>query len=765
MRFVALVLGLVLAALPALCQEGRSFTLEELLFLTSIHSLDLSPDGERVAMVVTRADLEEGLYQEDIWVAWADGRPPRQLTRGQEDETRPLWSPDGRWLAFLAPHQEASAIWLLPTDGGEPFPLTSPGQGDVSLYAWGPDSRHLYFLAREPAPPARAGEEEWRRQRRAEFRVREGDRRPVHFWSVDLEGDSQLLMRGDPGLADFALAPQGSRAAFISNRTGAVDSDDAYNLFVYDWKTGQRTELTSFASGPAGPPGRQVAYDGFRGAVMPRWSPDGRQVAYAAHIDPELTYSRADIWVVPATGGAPRNLSAQADRFVMDFQWRGSALVFVAADGCNQHLYRVDPQKATVRLLTPGEGCWDSLALSPDGRRAAAVYEDSRRGPEVRWFPLERPEQARTLTAFNDKVKEWRLPDQEVISWNSEGWRIEGVLTRPLGFDPGRRYPLLLAPHGGPFWHATNTLRRGLPVRWLAQKGYAVLAPNFRGSDGYGNAFAVANRGDLGGGDYRDIMAGLAHLKAQGWVDPERLGVMGGSYGGYMTNWMISQSDQFKAAVSMYGIFNLVTDFSNSEIPSFETDYLGYYYWQNPDIYRERSPSTYVERIRTPVLLLHGEADNNTFLSNSLEMYTALRKLGGTVELVTYPREGHGIADEPNHYRDACLRLGAWFDRYLLGHTAEPGDWTLHLVEARRADYPGEVSSGRLVEVVFYLETTGDSQRPLTLPLSSVQLETASGLRLTPLGIPQETLGQRVLVRGQGLEVRLGASGPALRRT
>jgi dienelactone hydrolase len=301
---------------------------------------------------------------------------------------------------------------------------------------------------------------------------------------------------------------------------------------------------------------------------------------------------------------------------------------------------------------------------------------------------------------------------------------------------------------------------------WAAE-GYAVLQPNYRGSSGYGNAFAVAIRRDLGGGDFRDILAGIDALAERGIVDPQRVGIMGASYGGYLANWAACTSDRFAAAISMFGVFNLITSTGSSDIARWERDYLGAYYWEDPEIYRRLSPASYVGQAKTPVLIIHGEGDTNTFVSNSIEMWRALKERGQIVEFARYPREGHGLR-EPNHRIDELRRCLAWFDRFVKGAGAErgtyrvgdrieaKGGYELRVLHAEDGFYAGwNESRGRVIEVAIALSGSEPTTEPWDFFLDEVTLENPAGKRLRPRGIAADVGGGRYLVEGRGQRVRL----------
>ncbi|HZP81703.1 MAG TPA: S9 family peptidase [Chthonomonadaceae bacterium] len=523
------------------------------------------------------------------------------------------------------------------------------------------------------------------------------------------------------------------------------------------------------------------------GKIHPRWSPDGRQIAFLSWLDPNFSYSRHTLFVAAvsesleaATPSPARVLTAAAfDYDLNEFVWsRHDGVIYaIAAVGTQSEVYAITAEATTRQEREKTEAELEDIDADAESGTLVYVQETNTALPEI---CLRAPDGAvHTLTKLNAEFAEtYRLPRQEVVRWTSpDGLSIEGVLTYPLDYEEGTRVPLIVQIHGGPKGRATNTLRSySMPPVWAAE-GYAVLQPNFRGSEGYGNAFALANRRDLGGGDFADIMAGVDWCLAQGIADPERLGVMGGSYGGFMTNWAIGHTDRFRAAISMFGIFHLQTDYSNSELSRWDNEYLGAYYWEDPEIYRRLSPGSYIENIKTPTLILHGDEDNNTFISNSKELYQALRHRGVTTQFVHYPREGHGLG-EPNHKLDELRRCLAWMDRYVrhggqnpgvyrLGDKVPSADGLLELcvTSAEIATFlgqpkpePGAAETG-LLEIAFTLHNLDSRQpvAPMTLSLESVRLEEQAEVPgasvLTPIGVPFNGPGGKALVEGENLRI------------
>lgn len=738
----------------------KRLTMRDMLSFRLVSQPALSRDGRRVAFIVAEADFQESRYRTDIWVVETEGGKPRPFTRSKEDESMPRWSPDGRWLAFLSNRpgrmpearqeeereQRKNQVWIMPSDGGEAIQLTQAEEG-VIAYEWSPDSRTIIYLTRETLPKPERERRERERQRKFDAVVEEKERYRREFWRIDIETrKATRLFEGDYGIAEFEVAPDGQRLAYATNYTGRVDDGKKFDLWIFSIEERRARQLTRRPGGER----------------SPRWSPDGRQIAFLAPQIADIPYSQSEVFLIPAEGGEWHEVTKAFDRGVEGFRWHpeGRDLYGLALLGTETHLMRIPVAGGSPEPITTGARVVSAFDLSADGRTLVVLSEDARSLPDL-WLLRPGSDGLTRLTEMNPELHEFEIAEQEVIRWRSvDGLEIEGILTKPIGYEPGRRYPLLVAVHGGPHSRVVNAFRQSYNLQIWAANGYAVFAPNFRGSSGYDGKFDIANRRDLGGKDFQDIMTGVDHLIRIGIADPDRLGIFGGSYGGYMTNWAITQTDRFKAAISMYGIFNLITDFSNSYLPSWEPDYLGAYYWDDLDIYIRRSPFAYVKNIKTPVLILHGEADPNTFISNSKEMYTALTHLGKTVEFVRYPREGHGFR-ELNHRLDEVRRCLEWFDRYVKGEAkteygleewVPAGDWEFEVMSVNpNVTYPGQATEGTLVEVALLFKSKSRESRALELNLErDVIVLDDAGQTLAPRGIPVEVAGARALVIGGG---------------
>ena len=805
-----------------------------------------------------KADDVTAPGEESSGGAEAEDDPTRQLTFSGDGETHPRWSPDGRYLTFLssrvdeteaAPDDDDDAptdqVWILPIDGGEARKVTSAKEG-VLDYEWVLDTNSIAYLASEPRPrPLETLRKDERHRRKIDPIVEQDDRLRRQVWRVDVDDRKPILVfTGDYGVMEFAVSPDGTRLAFITNYSGEGNDYHLADLYVRYLETGETVKL--------------VARGG--GKYHLRWSPDGKQLAFLSWLDPELSYSRECAFGVEvpqeragdvpleygkdAPGITDCRLLTELDYDIGAFEWAyppdtpednetveepiaaqdgvtalgyalaaartGSDIFALMPDGTETS--RVAGQDMTSPSTTPVflPERYD-LSRDPSGNGLVYVQESTTALPEI--FFCDTRGEAHQLTKLNaDFAETYRLPRQEVVSWTSaDGLTIEGVLTYPivekneggrmkdekssaaLSFIlPPSSFPLVVQIHGGPKGRATDTLLNYHMAAVWASEGYVVLRPNFRGSEGYGNAFAVANRRDLGGGDYHDIMTGVDWCVAQGIADPERLGVMGGSYGGYMTNWVIGHTQRFKAAISMFGIFHLQTDYSNSELSRWDNDYLGAYYWEDPEIYRRLSPGSYIEAIKTPTLIIHGDEDTNTFISNSKELYQALRHRGVTTQFVHYPREGHGVR-EPNHKLDEIRRCLAWMDKYVRHGGAKSdayrigdrvpnanGILELNVTRAEITTFLGQPKPApdtkdpnptELLEVIVSIHNLDTRQpaAPLTLALADIRLETNGGgeekreeeafsFPLPPssfpfAGVPLDVLGGKVLVEGENLRV------------
>lgn len=644
----SLHLSLLLPA-NALAQTQERPTVDDLVCLRTVSSVSWSPAGDWIAYVVTEVDTVENGYDSDVWLVSPDGEKNLKLTNSPKSDNAPQFSPDGQWVAFLSGREERQELWLISSVAGEARRLTHRQEG-VSSFCWSPDSKSIAFVTRDTLT---SDEKEAREKKKFDPKLLDKETRFSHLWRVDVEsGQLKRLTRGDFEVSLPAWSPDGKWVAFKFAPTPKTDDQYLKELCLVPSDSG---EVRRF---PEAYPDEDLI----------RWTPDSRQVLLCGPRDRMNFVEMSHVFLFSVETGESEELSKGLDNNCREPlpSPDGKFVYFRGQDGCDEHVYRVPIDGGEPVRLTRESGLRSSLSVSPDGRQLACLLENPRKPEDVCVIGLDRESESEyiLITDVNPQVRSFSLGEVSTIRWKStDGWGIEGILVRPVGYVQGSRYPAVVVIHGGPYsFRYANSFDSLLQL--LASNGYLVLAPNFRASGGYGQKFQGRKRADWGGGDYDDIMTGVDEIVKLGLADPERLGVTGWSYGGYMTAWIVTHTDRFKAAVEGAGAVNLPSFYGQSDIKAYRKFEFTGEPWEKPEIYRKLSPLSYVKNVKTPVLLVHGELDERVPMPQAQEMYTALRALGVDVEFVTYPREGHGVR-EPNHRRDMLTRYVNWFDRYL----------------------------------------------------------------------------------------------------
>jgi dipeptidyl aminopeptidase/acylaminoacyl peptidase len=562
-------------------------------------------------------------------------REVRQFTSSPKSEYSPRWSPDGRKLAFISDRADSPQIYLIASDGGEASRLTE-GKNGVRSFEWSPDGKQISFIASDPKSEA----DEKKEKDKDDARVVDRDDKHARVWLIDIESKKVRKLSPDAfQIAEAQWTPQGDR--LIVSATDHPESDqNTHRIFALAIADGQMKEL----SAPRGP---------FGGV---RVSPDGKSVTYlAARVDGPTPH---DLIVQPIEGGATKNLTGSSvDRPVFGAVWRtDGGLLAIVASGVRSQFCAID--KDGKASLLQG----DLRPSSFDARNAllAFVGERSVEAPELWLSNGEAPPEK--ATQINESWKDIPLNKPETVRYKSfDGTEVEALLLKPRSYVEGTRLPLVVMVHGGPTGAWTDSFESWGQL--LAARGYAVFYPNIRGSTGYGHRFIEMNRGDWGGADFKDVMAGVDYLISRGVADPNRLGIGGWSYGGYMAAWAVTQTGRFKAAVSGAGMSDLATEFGTEDGPAYDEWFYGLPY-EKPEGFAKSSPMTYVRNVRTPTLLLHGENDRTDPLAQSQMFYRALKRYGVESEFVVYPREPHGLQEE-KHLIDRLNRVVRWFDAHL----------------------------------------------------------------------------------------------------
>jgi dipeptidyl aminopeptidase/acylaminoacyl peptidase len=645
-------------------EKPRAWTPALMMRVKRIGPVRVSPDGKQVAFTVRRAVLEgdKSEYLTHIHLADADGGRRVQLTRGEKSCDEPRWSPDGRWIAFLSARSGKRNLWLIRPRGGEAQPLIDL-ESNVQSFKWSPDGKWLAFTALDPVTPAEKKSARQKNDARVVDENIKMSRLHVLPFStpVKLQSSARLLTKKNYSIANgrhssFDWSPDSRSIVFSHTTTPRPD----------DWTTAD-ISLVDVSSGAVKPLVHTKAAE-----EAPLYSPDGKWIAYVASDVPPTWAGTGRVHVISAAGGEPRALAETQDGFgrysdLVGWSADGGKLYFTESHGPTLKLMEL-PLKGPPAVISKGEGM--SLGgFSLNANRTMFGFG---------WEDLDKPAEAFVAAVGDFKPVQVSkvhhdLPDvplgkTRVIRWqSSDDLRIEGLLTYPVGFEKGKRYPLLLVIHGGPMGVFTRTFdgsANSYPVAAFASRGYLVLRANVRGSSGYGKKFRHLNHGDWGGGDYKDLMAGVDHVIGLGLADPKRLGVMGWSYGGYMTSWIITQTKRFRAASVGAGVTNLMSFTGTSDIPSFLPYYFGGEPWDKPEAYRSHSPMFHVKGVTTPTLIQHGERDDRVPLSQGKEWYNALKRQGCATKMVIYPRTPHSIT-EPRLLLDCMKRNLEWFDRYV----------------------------------------------------------------------------------------------------
>ncbi len=613
-----------------------------------------SPDGRLAAWTQTQAvmDGQKSEMLTQVFLARVDGSGRVQLTRGEKSANAPAFSPDSKWVFFASDRSGKRNVYRIAVDGGEAEALTA-WNGTLGAYAVSPDGRWIAFTGREPD----AAEETAKRQK-LDFRVVDENPKDFALWMVPVEPDIhgkrpvKKAASGSYHVGGFDWSPDSRKIAYEIRPT--PDADDARRSDIYEVEveTGKVRPVAASAAPEA----------------QPRYSPDGRWLAYVKGTETAKRIDGSRIALVSPTDLKSRDLPLTADESPAIAGWAGGRVLFTEPRGTHSVLYGMPVDGPPAVAFEPVRGTFGfGVSLNRTGTYAGLAIQATDEPVEAYVMDLGAAKPVRVSAANVDLPKQ-PIGETRVVRWKAQdGKEIEGLLTKPVNYQQGKRYPLILNIHGGPAGGFGETFvgNAGLyPIASFAARGWAVLRANPRGSTGYGLPFRSANVNDWGGADYQDLMSGVDYVIQIGVADPNRLAVMGWSYGGYMTNWVITQTTRFKAAATGAGLSNLISMWGTNDIPTVLDDYFEGTWYDQPERYVRMSPLAHVDKVTTPMLILHGEADVRVPTSQGYEMYSAVKRKGVPCEMVVYPRQPHG-PQEPKFVLDIMQRHLDWVAKYI----------------------------------------------------------------------------------------------------
>jgi len=662
----------LLFAHPGWSQEENSsglFTAEDILSLKSVENPQISPSGEWIAYTVESIDFEADESSTQIFMVSSDGSEVVALTASDYSASTPRWSPDGRYLGFLAAkgdEEEAKTqVWTLDMRGGDAQPYTAVTQG-VGGFSWSPDGQKMLLVIKDKTAAElaeEAAEEAGEEAKplpyvidRLQFK-RDGvpylDRSRNHLYVViEREAEPLQLTFGDFDDSQPVWSPDSKSIAFTSNRTEEPDSNENSDIWVV---SAEGDAATRSARQVTRNPGSDYS---------PAWSNDGRSITYVSVTEPDLIwYATNHLAIVAARGGNERVLTADLDRNVgsPEFSADDESIVFVLEDSAERHLAQYDLGSNRVNRLIDGELSVRQFSKNESGEFAVRISTPRIPGEIFLW----RDGSLNQVTHTNDDlIGERKLAAVKNITFPSaDGTEIEGFVFTPPDYDSGEKYPTILRIHGGPVSQYDFSFNRDAQL--FAANGYVVVISNPRGSSGYGQDFSAALFANWGVKDFEDVMAAVDYTIAEGYSDPERLGVGGWSYGGILTNYVITKSDRFEGAITGASEVNYAANYGHDHYQVQWEKELGLP-WENREAWERISPFNDVGKVTTPTLVMGGKEDWNVPVQNSEQLYQALRRRGITTQLVVYPDESHGIS-RPSFQMDRYARYLAWYDTHVRG--------------------------------------------------------------------------------------------------
>ena len=678
---IAFILIIIFPGLIILAQENIKVpSFEEVLSLKGAGTPIISPDGKHIVFTVRQTDWENNRTDTEIWIS-KNGGKPFQLTNNQEsNSTNPKWAPDGKWIAFASVRGDKNQIHVIRLEGGEAFPVTRVEQG-VGGFEWSPDGKKIAFTIQDQDEKT----EKAREERYGKYAVEDEEYHLTRLWAIDFDPDfleffplpcnekdstkkadlcqhwpepEHLIDSVEFTVRGFEWSPDGKMIVFNHQPDPLINTFFKSDISILHVDTKKIVPLV-----------KNPSTDGF---IV--WSPDSRSILYSSSVDNTISnyYLNSRYFMIDIDGSKNMELAADFDENLSGFTWTNEGIYCAAFQKTVRHLFLMDPDNGTVKPVLTTPARIYGFTFSKAGDRIAFSGTDDESLSEIFLMDLS-GDQPRKITNFSKQIENWKYSKSEVISWKSkDGATIEGILHKPMDYNPNRKYPLLINIHGGP----TGISMPGpvsayvYPILQWLDKGALVLMPNYRGSAGYGEKFRKMNVENLGVGDAWDVMSGIEYLDAQGIIDTNRMGAMGWSQGGYISAFLTTNTNSFKAISVGAGISNWMTYYVNTDIHPFTRQYLKATPWENEEIYRKTSPMTNINNASTPTLIQHGEFDRRVPIPNAFELYQGLQDVGVETKLIIYKGFGHGIT-KPKERLAAMWHNWQWFGKYIWNEEIE----------------------------------------------------------------------------------------------
>ncbi len=651
--FVAIVC--LISATSVIAQDAWSSEMQ--VRVRSIGTPRVSPDAMWVVFTVSNAVMaaDKSEFVTQIWLSSTDGKESTQLTFADKLSTNPKWSPDGKWIAFTSTRKDnKSNLYLMRFGGGEAEMITDVKSG-VGDFDWSPDGKWIAYAMAD----AKSDDEEKNDKAKNDFRWVDENIKMARLYVMPVAKDangkreSRALTTDNRSVSSFNWSPDGSKIVFSHVSDPRADFWPTSDVSIVDVASGS---VTRFAATKAAENNAS-------------FSPDGKWIAMVVSDLPVRWASSGNIVLTPALGGSSKVIPLSYDGQPNIVGWKAdsSCIFFVEAKGTGTAMYYADVATGMIRPSKYADAVVTDVNINRNSTAFGMVMQMTNKPAEVfiAKFTDNEPSQASSVNAEAAKMP---VGKTEVIKWKSkDGREIEGLLTYPNNYTAGSRVPLILNIHGGPtgvFQQNFIGGRGAYPLATFASRGFAILRPNPRGSSGYGTEFRRANIKDWGGKDYEDLMAGVDRVIAMGVIDPNRLGVMGWSYGGYMTTTIVTKTKRFKAASAGAPVTNLMSFNGTADIPGFIPDYFGGQSWEIPEVYVKHSAMFNVKGVTTPTMIQHGDADIRVPISQGYEFYNALKQQGVPTRMIVLPRQPHG-PNEPKMQIAAMQANLDWFEKYL----------------------------------------------------------------------------------------------------